>query len=364
MKHLDFSDIFPWSPDTRTIWRYYGAYSPLIEVQNRITLDEGGTPLSSFHELAKELNLISFYFKREDLNPTGSQKDRCAAYQISWARQFNHSIVTISSSGNAAISTAAYCARAGVNLIAHISPQTNPQKIARIQDFGATVLVSDEPIKNARYTEKVHGIPNLRPSTNLVAIEGYKSIGYEILEARIPVDAIFLYVSSASTLVGIAEAFATYQRKNPEYTMPQLHAVQAGLVSSLAEEWGLLNLPKERSVIGDLGVKQTKRTAEALKNIRSSKGSVWYVEDADIQFASKKLLSMGIDTSTEGAAAFAGVMKASNSLSLNNNRHIICLLTGRSYQIEKEMASPGKLFFVDNFSTINQIITDLKKDQK
>jgi threonine synthase len=163
-------------PSAQGIWRYQRYYSPLIEPKYQISLDEGFTPLTNFPEIAREVGVNSLFIKREDLNPTGSQKDRCAAFQTSWALQNGIKIVTISSSGNAAISTAAYCARAGIHLIANVSKNTEPQKISRMRDFGATVVISGDPIKFARYLEKVYGIVNLRPSTNPIATEGYKSI--------------------------------------------------------------------------------------------------------------------------------------------------------------------------------------------
>lgn len=341
-------------PEAHGIWRYQRYFSPIIEPNYQNSLDEGLTPLSDFPEIAKQIGASSFYLKREDLNPTGSQKDRCAAFQTSWALQSGNRIVTISSSGNAAISTAAYCARAGIHLIANISKNTEPQKISRMRDFGATVVISDDPIKYARYLEKMFGIVNLRPSTNPMATEGYKSIGFEIIESGIPVNAIFLYASSASTLVGVSEALEEHKKNRPDYKIPQIHAVQAGLVNSLALSWGINCDLSDRSVVGDLGVKNTKRTEQAIEHLRSTSGSVWYVQNEEIVEANKRLNTLGIDTSFEGAAAFAGVLQAKHRLQHNN---VVCLITGRSYPSSEN----NGIVFASNYEDLKLIVSGLKE---
>jgi threonine synthase len=54
--------------------------------------------------LAESLELENIYLKREDLNPTGSHKDRGLAFEISSHIQDGKDEFIISSSGNAAIS--------------------------------------------------------------------------------------------------------------------------------------------------------------------------------------------------------------------------------------------------------------------
>jgi threonine synthase len=350
-----FTPPFPWSPELRSIWRYCGAYQPQLRREHWVTLEEGCTPLSEVPELAGHLGLPRLWLKREDLNPNGSQKDRSAAYQVSWARQNGYSLVTISSSGNAALSTAAYCARAGLRLIAQIAPQTNLLKVARMLKFGARVVASKDPIRFARYIEKVYGIPNLRPSTSPIAAEGYQSLGYELIESGTPVEALFLYASSASTLVGIAQALFTYAEANPGYRPPQLHAVQAGLVNSLAVEWGLVTGEAERSIVGDLGAKKTKRTAQALDYIRRSGGEVWYVGDGEILAALELLNKTGIDTSYEGAAALAGARRAGRA---GRSGPAACILTGQHYPDLDLPFSPAPLT-AESFEDMDRIVTSL-----
>lgn len=356
MTAVTFHPPFRWSPELRNIWRYSGAYSPELRPEQWVTLEEGCTPLSEAPELAARLGLERLWLKREDLNPNGSQKDRCAAYQVSWARSNGYSLVTISSSGNAALSTAAYCARAGLRLIAQIAPQTNPLKVRRMLKFGAAVVASQEPIRFARYIEKVYGIPNLRPSTSPIAPEGYKSLGYELIESGAPAEALFLYASSASTLVGIAQALLAYQEANPTYRPPQIHAVQAGLVNSLAVEWGLTGVANERSIVGDLGAKKTRRTAQALEYIRRSGGEVWYVSDVEILAALQELNRLGMDTSFEGAAALAGAAKAGEA---GRVAAPLVILTGQPYPETGAAQSPEPLS-AESFEDMDRIVASLR----
>jgi len=355
MSETAFHPPFPWAPGERNIWRYWGAYRPELAPAYRTSLDEGSTPLSEFPELAEQLGLQRLWLKREDLNPNGTQKDRCAAYQVSWARQHGHALVTLSSSGNAALSTAAYCARAGLRLIAQIAPQTNALKVRQMLKFGATVVASREPIRFSRYVEKVYGIPNLRPSTSPIAPEGYRSLGYELIESGQPLEAVFLYSSSASTLVGMAQAFFEYQEAHPAYRPPQIHAVQAGLVNSLAADWGLPEVSAQRSIVGDLGAKRTRRTAEALEYIRRSGGAVWYVGDEEILAALELLRRLGIDSAYESAAALAGAARAARS---GRNGPTACILTGRAYP-DLDLPPDPALLSAGSFEDMDRIVASL-----
>jgi len=50
------------------------------------------------------IKLDDFYIKREDLNPTGSAKDRALFYQVNNLQKLGFTNAVISSTGNAAIS--------------------------------------------------------------------------------------------------------------------------------------------------------------------------------------------------------------------------------------------------------------------
>ena len=103
------------------IWAHRHLFTKDVDPKHRLSLGEGGTPCTNCSKLAKHMGMKYVYLKREDLNPTGSFKDRSLAYQISAHLQDGEKNFVISSSGNAAISAIGYCRKANCNLHVYIS---------------------------------------------------------------------------------------------------------------------------------------------------------------------------------------------------------------------------------------------------
>lgn len=79
-----------------------------------VSLGEGGTPCMGLPRLAADLGIARLSAKHEGMNPTGSHKDRMSAQAVTRALEAGARSVVLASSGNAAVSAAAYCAAAGL----------------------------------------------------------------------------------------------------------------------------------------------------------------------------------------------------------------------------------------------------------
>ncbi len=335
MPALAESFLLKIDPSRFDIWRYASLYSPPVEEGYRLTLGEGWTKEVESRGITSTLALESLLFKREDLNPVGSHKARSLAYQVSRAWAEGRRELVISSSGNAAVAAAAYCRLAGIRLYAFVPLQVAPFKLAQLRRFGAEVIVTGQAINAAKRAARRYGLLNLRPSTDDRSIEGFKSIACELYEKVGLVDALFTFVTSASSLIGIGRAFRTLRDELKALErLPALHAVQAGRITSIAGKFDQMGRPsRERSLVGDLGVKRTRRTEEAVSLIEESGGGGWIVSDEDIRRAIALLNQHGLDTSLEGGAALAGVMKATQRRALGK---VVCLLTGHASQRPQE----------------------------
>jgi threonine synthase len=117
-----------------SVWRY--AYSfPYISKANVVTLGEGWTPLVKFSE--------NIFFKLENLNPTGSFKDRGSTMLISALHKMVKKAggyISEDSSGNAGASVAAYAARAGLKAKIYVPEAVSGPKFNQIQFCGAKVV--------------------------------------------------------------------------------------------------------------------------------------------------------------------------------------------------------------------------------
>lgn len=338
------------------IWRYANFYEPKIKEKYRLSLGEGWTDELRFHQLEKELNLKCLYLKRDDLNPTGSFKDRSLCYQVSKALQDGQKELVISSSGNAALAAVAYAHLAHIKLYVLVSPETNKFKLKKIEEFGAEIIVSEKPINLAKYISRKYHLINLRPSTSDTSIEGFKSIALEIFEKIGTIDSIFSYVSSASSLVGMGRLFSQLKEGGMISKMPELHAVQAGRITSVASFFDDDTLPEEISLIGDLGVKKSRRAREAIELIKRSSGSGWVVSNKNILEAQNLLNKFGTDNSPEGIAAFAGLMKALKKREMGKT---LCLLSGRAWPQSGNFKI--KSHYANTFDEVDKILSRTKK---
>jgi len=166
-----------------SMWRY----SQLLPVKSPsyiISLGEGWTPLLLSRQLGKHLGLRMLRIKDEAQNPTGSFKDRGLCTAISKNLELGAKSFALPSAGNAAVSTSAYCAAAGVP--AHIfMPDDTPEPFFEsCQLFGAeTVRVSGTISEAGQEMRKRNGDwMDLSTTKEPYRVEGKKTIGFEISE--------------------------------------------------------------------------------------------------------------------------------------------------------------------------------------
>ena len=335
------------------IWRYAGFYDEFIKQENRLSLDSNESRNSVG---AKHLqNMDSLYFKREDENKCGSLKDRSLAYQVSLAKQNNKKELVISTSGNAGIAAAEYCLKAGIKLYIFISPETEKAKIVEMQKYDPTIIKSKRAMRLANYLAAKYKIENLRPSLNDSSIEGFKSIAFEIFENQGEVDAVFTYVTSGSSFIGIGRAYK-YLLENKEIKkMPKLFAIQSGHIFSIVEEFGKID-NKNYSEAGRFGIKNTRRKKEIIELIKSSGGKGIYVSDKEVQEAKKILENNKIYTSSEGCASFAGIIKASGKNKFNK---VICILSGKLRE-KTDKIDENRIYKAENFEEVDEIVLSIK----
>ena len=345
------------------VWRYADFYDEVIKEENRLSLNNGNalTREGDIRECRLQGNRYNYlYFKREDENECGSLKDRSLAYQVSLAKQNKKKELVISTSGNAGIAAAAYCQKGGIKLYIFISPKTEKAKIAEMQKYNPIIIKSKRAIRLANYLSAKHKIENLRPSVNNSSVEGFKSIAFEIFENLGEVDAIFTFVTSGSSFVGMGRAYR-YLLKNKEIKkMPKLYAVQSGDIFSVAEEFNNMktfqsesDIRECRLQIGMFGIKNTRRKKEILELIKLSGGSGIYVNDGEVQDAKNILEENNIYTSPEGCASFAGVMKVDKENKFNK---AVCILSGKKRE-ELDSINESGIYEAESFGDVDEVVS-------
>ncbi|MEO8083287.1 MAG: pyridoxal-phosphate dependent enzyme [Ardenticatenales bacterium] len=364
------------------IWRYAADLAPAVPSALRLTLGEGSTPLEAAPGLARSLGLDALWLKREDRNPTGSHKDRGVAFQVSLARAVAVANgrplarIALSSSGNAAISAAAYGRLAPIDVVAFVAPDTAPAKLALLREHGAIVVRSPNALTLCQAWCTERDVPNLRPSTDPSAVEGFQTLGWEILtDLAASADgqdaagvAVFTYVSSATSLVGIGRAFARGSQSGANGA-PSLNAVQGLGAASVAGPLDA-NPPRpgptsthetshaanghhasvDRPAVsaegaapttgrlGALGARKTRRLGEAHRVVVASGGAGWVITDAQADVADALLRAAGICAAIEGAASLAAAARAAAETGV---RRAVVVLTGAARDGDEADSADG-----------------------
>lgn len=179
----------------------------------------GNTPLVGIQ--SSELDNINLYAKLEYYNPTGSVKDRAAAYIITKCLETGEinedTSIIESSSGNFGIALAAVCKRYGLSFTCVIDPCINPINEALMRNLEANVIKVTTVDENGGYLlnriKKVKEI--LKETPNSYWVNQYENphnsdayyyyLGEELCRSMDNIDYIFMGVSSGGTITGVSK---------------------------------------------------------------------------------------------------------------------------------------------------------------
>jgi len=178
----------------------------------------GNTPLFPL-KLAGFGNL-DLLVKFEANNPTGSVKDRAAAYILRELLNRGEidagTTIMESTSGNFGVSLSAFCKYHGLRFIAVIDPNITPMNEMLIRAYGAETIKVMQPDQHGGYLlsriEKIKELKNkiknsywVNQYANPLNAEAYyQSLGGEICSQVDVLDHVFLGVSSGGTITGVS----------------------------------------------------------------------------------------------------------------------------------------------------------------
>jgi threonine synthase len=285
---------------------------PLDEDAEAVSLGEGITPI-----LPVQLYGSRLLCKLEFLAPSGSFKDRGTSVLVSVLKAMGVDQVVEDSSGNAAASLAAYCARADIQARIFVPAHASPAKLAQIAVYGATVVPIEGPRENSALAAQQAAASSYYASHNHnpLFLEGTKTFAYEVWEqlgGNVP-DNVVLPVGNGSLLLGTHKGFRDLQAAGLVERVPRLFAVQAEACAPFYDAYrrGLDDpqpvTPRE-TVAEGICIAKPSRGRQVLSAIRDTDGAVVAVNDAEIRSARSVLARAGLyvePTSATVAAALA-----------------------------------------------------------
>jgi threonine synthase len=283
----------PASPAGSGLWRY-GDLLP-TDASDAVSLGEGCTPLLPMPRAGAALGLRHLFIKDETRQPTGSFKDRLACVGISAARAMGSRVIVSSSSGNAGAAAAAYAARAGLPCVIFTFRGASETLVTQMRALGAIVVFAEH--KDDRFSLVQQGIqrfgwfatsPFSDPVTgsNPIAIEGYKTLAYEIAEAMdwdVP-DWCVLPVCYGDALAAIGRGFEDMVALGWTHRVPRLVAaeVSGSLGAALASGGDVLPAMHLNRTTVATSIGAARGTFQALHALRASDGRAVTVDDVSL----------------------------------------------------------------------------------
>lgn len=315
--------------ESRSLWRYAKCI-PYADKGNIITLGEGWTPLVKYSD--------NVYFKLENLNPTGSFKDRGSTTLISALhRQIRNArgYVSEDSSGNAGASIAAYSARARLRARIFVPEDVSGPKFSQIQFYGAEVIkvpgsrskVAEEAQKTAKNGYYVGHI--LHPLFR----DGIRTLSYEIAEQfdwHVP-DRVYVPASAGTLLLGILSGFQHLLQSGVIEVVPTIVACQTRQVSPLYHRIKNLRYmpPKKIESVADALVSTNPPLLDLMtRQLNEAKGDVAMVEENEILKAFRELAHKGFFVEPSSAVAYAAFTKQLMAKEAAKGDSVVIVLTG------------------------------------
>ena len=289
-----------------------------LPYQAPLSLGEGGTPLlrAGTGDGGADLDLR---LKWEGANPTGSHKDRFSAVAVARALHAGYRAVAAASSGNAGVSLAAYCGRAGLRCEIAVTDDTPARVVSLMRDLGADVVSFPSAEERWHHLAAYRDSRTVLPVTNFLVppvgsspfgIEGYKKVAEEILadlDGRVP-DWVVVPTSRGDLLWGVHLGFRELcgERPGPRLCLvepfPRVAAVLSG---GLADEEAHGTFPGTTAVMPSLAGNTV--TLQALYAVRRSGGTAVVVGDEEVRDRTRRLWRAGLPLETSSAAALVAV---------------------------------------------------------
>ncbi|MBN1937408.1 MAG: pyridoxal-phosphate dependent enzyme [Anaerolineae bacterium] len=311
---------------------------------------EGWTPLTRAHGLERELDhhpLGEIWIKDERRQPTGSFKDRQAAFTTSVLKAQGIDELVLASTGNAAAAYAAYCARAGIKFWVFLPSSVPAEKMRELGLYGAEVIkitgTYDEAKEIAADFAIRRGIYRDGGAKSISGKESMKTIALEIVEQlgwRAP-DWYVQAVSGGIGPLGVLKGFVELHAAGLIERVPKLAIVQVEGCAPMTRAWQQ-GLAKAEAVLPDtlitiLSTGDPGMAYTILKAAMDTHGGVMTAVSDGESFRTMRRVARIEGYSMEPAAsvAFAGLEKLVAEGVIRSDECVVVNCSGHTFSAEK-----------------------------
>jgi len=334
-KHYSFLDVVYQHevlPELNTSDKSWRRFMPVLPIkQSPIEFGELQTPLFKVPRFAKQLDLKNVFVKDESQTPSCSFKDRQTFVLINFAAALGKGKVLISSSGNAAISAAAYGLRGGIVCNAVVGRHLPLEKLQLLNFYQANIIQGPGAYEdNYRWSINKSELGwNITAGANPFVEEGLKMIGYEIWEQIGVPDCIVIPCGNGSLLYGVYKAFRELKAFGLTNVMPKMIGVQmqgaAPLKASWSEKQAFLILPTSLETVAEsIEAAESFASPKVMLALRETNGEMVEVNNDEVIQALKEIIQC---ESIIPEPTSASVYAATKKINIDKDEKVVLLNT-------------------------------------
>jgi threonine synthase len=308
--------------------------------------------------------------KDERQGPTGSFKDRQASLAISVMKELGVSEAVLASTGNVAISYAAYGARAGIKIWAFVTSTVPADKMREVALYGAEVVkvtATYDQTKQVATRFAEHKQLHLdRGIRSVAAKESMKTVAFEIAEQlplvdgtqtlwqarpgsewRVP-DWYFQAVSGGLGPVGVWKGFEELRLMGLTDRIPKLACIQADGCAPMVHSFRK-GLKQAEPVLNPQTLITTVATGSPgiaysfLQRVAQEHGGAFENVSDEEAFRAMHIMAKldGISMEPAAAMAFAGLFKMVRQGIVKPDEVVVVNCSGHTFPVEKHLLDEG-----------------------
>lgn len=269
------------------------------------------------------------------------------------ARSFGFRKIVVSSTGNLAISVAAYAAALEMESMVIVPHGTPAGILAEASFYNARIAVTERELRFAALETAARredwfpiGLFLAKPTQNAFGVEGYRTLAYEVVEQLGEAPGAMLFpCARGNGLYGAFKGFLDCRDAGVIAALPRLVATQPERANSIEVSLArgansAVELPPFQSVAKSTS--ETVSSDDALDAIRTSAGFGLSASEEEIQNAASSLAEEGLNVETSSALPVACLPKLCRTDGFDRERPVVCVLTagGERWMDQSKHASP------------------------
>lgn len=325
------------------VWGKKEWVHPDIEIENIVSLYEGGTNLFWAERFGRELGMSDLWIKQCGNSHTGSFKDLGMTVLISNVKQMISNGIEIkavicASTGDTSASLAAYCAAAGIPTVV-LLPKGKISISQLIQPLsnGAITLAVDTDFDGCMNLARMLSNDKsfyLANSINPLRIEGQKTISIEIVQQddwAVP-DWVIVPSGNLGNVTAVGLGFKMMHELGLISSLPRLVAAQsanaAPLFKSYETNYQRFEAIKSKPTLASaIQIGNPVSAPRAIPILKEFDSVVTAISESELSAAAAKADRTGLYCCPQTGVALASLMQLLDSGTIQKNEKVIVLST-------------------------------------